>query len=130
MQYAVLLGRILFSILFIMSGLNHLTKLSAMSQYAASQGVPAATVATVVTGLMILLGGLSVLLGYKAKIGAALLVIFLIPTAFMMHAFWGIEDQMMAQNQMAHFLKNLSLAGAALLIFNFGSGPFSLEKQE
>ncbi len=129
MEWLVLIGRILFSLIFILSGLNHLMKLDQMSQYAAANGVPAATLATIVTGVMILLGGLSVLLGYKSKIGAWLLVIFLIPTAFMMHKFWGLDNAMESANQMSHFMKNLSMAGAALLIYYFGSGPKSLEKE-
>jgi putative oxidoreductase len=87
------------------------------------------TVATIVTGLMILLGGFSVLLGYKARIGGLILVLFLVPTAFMMHAFWGLEGAE-AMNQMTHFLKNLSMAGGGLLIYYFGPGPVSLDHDE
>jgi len=99
-----------------------------MSQYTASMGVPLPTVATLVTGLMILLGGLSILLGYKVKIGALLLIVFLVPTTFIAHAFWDIQDAMQAQMQMVMFMKNLGLTGAAMLIYYFGSGPLSLEK--
>ncbi|MDQ7052081.1 MAG: DoxX family protein [candidate division KSB1 bacterium] len=127
MEWLVLIGRILYSMIFILFGLNHFTKLDAMAQYAASNGVPVPTVATLITGLMLVLGGLSVLLGYKSKIGSLLLVIFLVPTAFLMHKFWGLNDPMMASNQMAHFMKNLALAGSALLIYHFGTGPKSLE---
>ena len=127
MEWLVLIGRILYSMIFILFGLNHFMKLDAMAQYAASAGVPVPTLATIVTGLMLVLGGLSVLLGYKAKIGSLLLVIFLVPTAFIMHKFWGLNDAMMASNQMAHFMKNMALAGGALLIYYFGTGPKSLE---
>ncbi len=130
MKYAVLIGRILFSLPFILFGLNHLMKLDAMSGYAASKGVPAATFVVIVTGIMIIAGGLSVMLGYKAKLGAWLLVVFLVPTAFIMHGFWGIEDAMMAQNEMAHFFKDLALAGGALLITHFGTGPYSLDERQ
>ncbi len=127
MEWLVLIGRILYSMIFVLFGLNHFFKLSDMAGYAASQGVPAPTVATIITGIMLVLGGLSVLLGYKARIGSLLLVIFLIPTAFIMHNFWSFNDPMMASNQMAHFMKNLALAGSALLIYYFGTGPKSLE---
>ena len=130
MKYAVPIGRVLFSLPFIMFGLNHLMKLDAMSGYAASKGVPAASLTVIVTGIMIIAGGLSVMLGYKAKLGAWLLVVFLVPTAFIMHGFWGIEDAMMAQNEMAHFFKDLALAGGALLITQFGSGPYSLDERQ
>lgn len=130
MTALVVIGRVLFALIFVLSGINHLVKLGSYSEYAASNGVPAASVAVVVTGVVILAGGLMVLLGWKARLGGLLLTIFLIPTALFMHRFWGLEDAMMAQNQMAHFLKNMSMAGAGLLIFYFGSGPGSLEKSE
>ena len=111
-----LMGRILFSMVFIGSGMGHFMNMKEMSSFAESRGVPAAKVAVPVTGLMILLGGLSVLLGWHRFIGAGLLVIFLVPTAFMMHPFWKETDPMAKQNEMAHFMKTLGLAGAALFI--------------
>jgi putative oxidoreductase len=126
MTIVVLLGRILFSTLFLMSGISHFTQRAGMVAYAKSSGAPAPEVTVPLTGLMLLLGGLSVLLGVYPRIGAWLLVLFLIPTAFYIHRFWGIEDAMMAANQRAHFMKNLALAGAALLIAYFGTGPLSL----
>ena len=128
MNYVPLIGRILYSLIFIMFGFNHIFNISQMSQYAAMKGVPMPTVAVFVTGVMILLGGLSVALGYKSKVGALLLVVFLIPTTLMMHNFWAIEDPMQSQMEMIMFMKNLGLLGGALLIYYFGSGPLSLEK--
>ena len=127
----LLIGRVVFAFFFIYSGFNHLTKLSMYSQYAGASGVPAPTVAVAVTGLMLLGGGLSILLGVQPKWGAALLVVFLVPTALMMHKFWGISDPMLAANQAAHFWKNIALAGAALMIFSFATlypmrWPYSL----
>jgi len=127
----LLIGRVVFSFFFIYSGFNHLTKLSMYSQYAGASGVPAPTVAVAVTGLMLLGGGLSILLGVQPKWGAALLVVFLVPTAVMVHKFWGISDPMLAANQAAHFWKNIALAGAALMIFSFATlypmrWPYSL----
>ncbi|RMG68574.1 MAG: DoxX family protein [Calditrichaeota bacterium] len=130
MSSVLLLGRILFSLIFIFSGLNHIFNLKAMTQYAASMGVPAAAVLVPLSGLWILVGGAFVLLGYKAKLGGWMLFIFLILAALFMHRFWGVDDPMMAQNQMIHFMKNMSMAGAALMITYFGSGPHSLEKGE
>lgn len=113
----LLVGRVLFAFFFIYSGFNHLTQLSMMAQYAAASGVPAPTVAVAVTGVILLAGGLSILLGVKPKIGAILLVVFLVPTALMVHKFWGIADPMLAANQAAHFWKNITLAGAALIMY-------------
>ena len=130
MKYIPLIGRILFSLIFISSGLTHVFQLNQMSQYTASMGVPLPTVATLVTGIMILSGGLSILLGYKVKIGAILLVVFLIPTSFIAHAFWSIEDSMQSQMQMSMFMKNIAMTGGALMFYYFGSGPISLENRK
>lgn len=129
MKYVPMIGRILFSLIFIMSGFKHIFNVSQMAPYAAAKGVPMANVMVILTGIMILAGGLSVALGYKAKIGALLLVIFLIPTTFMMHNFWAVEDAMQSQIEMIMFMKNLGLLGGALLLYYFGTGPLSLEKE-
>jgi putative oxidoreductase len=125
MRYSVLAGRILFSLIFVMSGLTHFS--AQTIAFAAAQGVPLASVAVPFAGLLAMLGGLSVAFGYKARWGAALLVLFLVPVTFTMHAFWTASDPAIAQDQIAHFMKNLSLIGSALFIFHFGSGPLSLD---
>lgn len=129
MRYVPIAGRILFSLMFIMSGFGHLTNSAGMAQYAGSMGVPAPFLAVIISGIMIMLGALSVMLGYKVKIGTILLVVFLIPTTFIMHNFWSIEDPMQSQMQMAMFMKNLSMLGGAMLIYYFGTGPLSMEDQ-
>jgi putative oxidoreductase len=125
MKYIVLLGRILYSAMFIKSASGHFT--GQMIGYASAHGVPAASFLVPFSGVLALVGGISILLGYKAKWGAWLIVIFLIPVTFMMHAFWKETDPMQTQIQMAMFLKNISMLGAAFLISYFGSGPLSLD---
>ncbi len=125
MKYITLLGRILYSFIFIMAAPGHFK--AGEIAYAVSAGVPMANILVPLSGVIALLGGLSVLLGYKAKCGAWLLVLFLAPVTVLMHKFWGIPDPMAAQMQMAMFMKNVSMAGAALLITQFGSGPASLK---
>ncbi len=117
MSILILLARILYSLIFLLPGLAHFTQANAMTEYTKSKGVPAPRLAVLVTGIMLLLGGFSILLGAFVNIGAILLIIFLIPTAFIMHNFWTVEDPMMKQNDMNHFLKDLALAGAAFLIW-------------
>jgi len=97
------------------------------SGIATASRVPAPGVLVPIAGLIALAGALSVLLGYRAKQGAWLLVVFLIPVTLYMHKFWGLTDPMMVQMQQAHFLKNVGLLGGALLIAYFGSGPLSLD---
>jgi putative oxidoreductase len=121
----VLLGRFLFVLIFLMSGPRHF--LSQTINYAASQGVPLASVAVPFSGLLALAGGLSILLGYRAKIGAWLIVLFLAGVTPTMHKFWGVTDPMMFQMQFVMFMKNVSMLGGALLISQIGTGPWSLD---
>jgi putative oxidoreductase len=121
----VVLGRFWFALIFLMAGANHFNKQTI--GYAASQGVPLASVAVPLSGVLAIVGGLSILLGYRARLGAWLIVLFLIPVTLMMHKFWTVTDPMMAQIQMVLFMKNVSMLGGALLISHFGAGPFSLD---
>ncbi len=127
MPFVVLIGRILFSAIFILSGFNHFS--AGTKAYAASQGVPMAGVLVPIAGILCLLGGLSILFGFKARFGALLLVIFLVPVTFTIHRFWGIADPMMAMNQQIHFMKNLSMLGAALMFTYLGAGPLSIDNR-
>ena len=127
MKYSLLAGRILFSIIFIMSSFGHFGEQTI--GYAASKGVPAAGVLVPISGIIELLGGLSIILGYKTKWGAWLIVLFLLPVTFMLHDFWTITDPMAQQMDMAAFMKNISMIGAALIIAYHGSGPLSLDNR-
>ena len=117
MDVVLVIGRVLFALIFINSGIAHLTKLEAMTGYAQYKKVPAAKLSVIVTGLMLVVGGLYIALGVYADLGALLLAIFLVASAFMMHNFWTIEDAQAKQNESISFFKNLALAGAALIIF-------------
>jgi putative oxidoreductase len=121
----VVLGRFLFALIFLMAGANHFNKQTI--GYAASQGVPLAAIAVPLSGVLAIAGGLSILLGYRAKLGAWLIALFLVPVSLMMHKFWTVTDPMMAQIQMVLFMKNVSMLGGALLVSQFGAGPFSLD---
>jgi putative oxidoreductase len=127
MKSLVLIGRILFSLIFLNTVLAHFS--SAGIGYAASAGVPLPSLLVPLSGIIAILGGLSIALGYKAKAGAWLIVIFLIPVTLMMHNFWAIQDAAAAQTEMINFTKNLSLLGGAFLITYFGSGPLSLDNK-
>ncbi len=126
MKYVILIGRILFALIFIMAGFSKFS--GETIQMAASQGVPAASLLVPVAGVMAILGGFSIALGYRAKWGALLIVAFLMPVTLMMHNFWSISDPMMIQMQQAMFFKNLAMVGGALFLAFFGSGPLSLDR--
>ena len=121
-----LLGRFFFVLIFLMSGPRHF--MSQTIAFAASQGVPLASIAVPLSGVLALVGGLSILLGYRARIGAWLIALFLVAVTPMMHKFWVVTDPMMYQMQFIMFMKNVSMIGAALLITQVGSGPWSLDR--
>jgi putative oxidoreductase len=120
------LGRALFSAIFIVSSLGLLFA-KPRTQMAKKAGVPFAELTVPLAGALALAGGLSVLLGYHARIGATLLVAFLLPVSAFMHPFWAVSDPMGRQMQKASFMKNVALVGAALLIACFGAGAHSLD---
>lgn len=117
MDVVLLIGRILFAAIFIASGIGHLANRKAMAGYAQSMGVPAAELGTVVSGLMILAGGIMVAAGIWGDLGAILLFAFLVPTTLLMHRFWKIDDPQMQQLDQVNFFKNVSLTGGAIVLF-------------
>jgi putative oxidoreductase len=121
----VVFGRLLFAAIFIASAPMHFSQ--TVIDLAATRGVPLASIAVPAAGLLELAAGLSILLGYRAKLGAWALVLFLVPVTMMMHPFWAAPDNETMALQLTMFMKNLSLIGGALLITQFGSGPMSLD---
>lgn len=124
MKYVPLIGRILFAAVFIMFGLGHLTQTAMMAENLIPAWMPMPSVIVIVSGLVIVAGGLMVLLGYRAKLGGLILALFLIPTALIVH-FPGFAAGDQVGTGM--FMKDIALAGAGLLIYHFGSGPMSLD---
>ncbi|MFT4605515.1 MAG: putative oxidoreductase [Rhodothermales bacterium] len=125
MQYIPLVGRILFSAIFIMSGLGHFTQTAMMSGMVPAW-MPAANLVVILTGVAIVAGGLMVLLGYKAKLGGLILALFLIPTALLVHGPGFAAGDQVASGM---FMKDMALAGAGLLIYHFGAGPMSMDNK-
>ena len=103
--------------MFVASGLNHLTKAEAMVGYATYKKVPAPKLANALSGILMILGGLSVILGVYADLGAIVLAALLIIMALKMHAFWAETDATAKPNEVYGFMKNISMAGGALFIF-------------
>jgi putative oxidoreductase len=125
MRYAVLAGRQLFSLIFILASAEHFSPATVES--AARHGVPWSDVLVPVSGVIALVGGLSVLLGFRTRFGAVLLVIFLVPVTVMMHNFWAVTDPVTHHIERAMFLKNLTMLGGALVISYYGADPLSLD---
>jgi putative oxidoreductase len=117
MDVVVLIGRILFAALFAVSAMGHFGQTDAMTGYAKSKGVPAARLAVLGGGVLLALGTVSVLLGIWSDLGALLLVVFLVPTALLMHGFWRESDAQAKQTEQVQFFKDTALAGASLMLF-------------
>jgi len=117
-------ARLLFATIFVVMGIGHLTKLSAMGPYAEMNGLKPGKLWVALSGLMILAGGIMIITGFGPDLGALLIFLFLIGTAFLMHRFWKAEGQM-RQMEQTQFFKDLALAGAAFgffVLFQIGPG--------
>lgn len=117
MDMVLIIGRVLFSLMLVTGGLNHFTKAEAMAGYAAHKGVPQPKLANMLSGLMLLFGGLSVALGVWADLGALVAAVVLLAMAVMMHNFWKATDPQAKQMETISFFKNVSMAGGALVMF-------------
>lgn len=111
----MLIGRAVFGGFFLYNGINHFMKREMLTEYARSKGVPFAEVAVPVSGLVLALGGLSVIAGVRPKVGASLITSFLLAVSPQMHAFWSESDPQKQMNEMVNFTKNIALAGGAML---------------
>lgn len=123
---AVLIGRILLSLIFVLSSFNKMTNFTTTAEEMTSEGVPASAAVLVIATAMELGGGVMVLLGFKGRIGALILILFLVPVTFVYHDFWTYEGQE-RQMQMVNFLKNLSILGGLSILLGMGSGPMSMD---
>jgi putative oxidoreductase len=116
MQYLFLAGRVLYGGFFLLAGIGHFRHLDMMAPYAGAKGIPAPRMGVMGSGLVLILGGLSVLLGARPTWGVLLLTIFLVPTSFLMHNYWADTDPSMRQMNATNFKKNIALLGAAWMI--------------
>jgi len=127
MKYIPLIGRILFSVIFMYSSLS---KFSSNFVYeAAAKGIPMADILIPFSGILELIGALTILSGFMARWGAWLIVIVLVPVTLIMHDFWTIDDVTRHELTLLTFMRNLGLIGGALMIAYFGSGPISIDEQ-
>ncbi|MGD0781591.1 MAG: DoxX family protein [Candidatus Aminicenantales bacterium] len=114
MKIVFLIGRVLAGSFYIYSGVKHFLGLSQLAGYARMNGVPLPEIAVAGTGLLIIAGGFSILLGYRPRLGIAAIILFLVPVTLMMHSFWAQEGAARASN-LVNFTKNLALLGSALM---------------
>lgn len=122
-KLVLLLGRLFLSAIFLVTGGQKILDFSGSRTYLENLGIPMPGALLGIAIFLELVGGLAVLLGYRARLGAILLVIFLVPATLVYHVDFGGESQL------NHFLKNLSILGGLLLVAGSGPGPYALDRK-
>ncbi|GGL62521.1 DoxX family membrane protein [Halocalculus aciditolerans] len=108
-----LLGRLLFGLAMAYMGLNHFRNADTLAGYADANGIPAPRAGVLVSGGMLVLGGLGIVLGVLPVLSAGAIAVFLLVSSFTVHDYWAAPDDQ-KQNERTQFLKNVGLTGAAL----------------
>lgn len=122
-KYIPLVARTFLAVIFVTTGIMKITGFSGTQEQIASVGIPLAALVTVFTIVFEIAGGLSLILGYKARIGSILLLLFLVPATLVFH------NPLVDPSQMIQFMKNLAIVGGLLMVTTFGSGPLSVDNQ-
>jgi putative oxidoreductase len=113
------IGRIFFGGYFIMGGINHFRHLEMMSGYAQSKGTPYPKYSVAFSGILLLIGGASLLLNVLPGLGLISLVLFLVPVTIIMHAPWKVQDPQAKMSETINFMKNIALLGAVLILLAY-----------
>ncbi|MDB5764563.1 MAG: DoxX family protein [Herminiimonas sp.] len=128
-RYGPLAGRILIALIFILSGFSKIGGFDGTVGYIASKGLPLPQLAAVGAIIVELGGGILLVLGWKARWAAAAMLLFTALAALLFHNFWAMPPDQ-AQNQMIHFMKNISMMGGLLYVVIHGSGALSLDRDD
>mgnify|MGYP003573265543 FL=1 len=125
-EWAPAAGRTLLVLILLISGFNKIGGFEGTAGWMASKGIPLASVALVITIIIEIAGAAMIIVGYKARLAATVILLWLIPVTFIFHAFWAVPQEQM-QTQFIMFFKNIAMMGGMLLIMGMGSGPKSLK---
>lgn len=117
LNIAFVLGQVLFGGYFLFAGLSHFRNMSGMTAYASAKGIPVPKLAVVVTGVMLVVGGLGIIVNIYSAIALALIILFLLGVTFVMHNFWSMPDSDQKMVQKLFFARNIGLLGASLMLF-------------
>jgi putative oxidoreductase len=115
----ILVGRVLFGVVFVAGGIGHFTHTAATVEFARAKGLKLAQPAVLLSGAVMILGAAMIAFGVWADLGALLLVVLLLPTAVVMHAYWRESDPQARAMEQIQFTKDISLVGAAIMVFGF-----------
>jgi len=128
-RFGPLAGRFLLAAIFIFAGFNKFTGLEGTAGYIASKGLPLPSLLAIGAGVVEFFGGLAILVGFKTRWAAGAVLVFTAIAALIFHNFWAVPaDQV--QNQMIHFMKNISIVGGLLYVVVYGSGPLSIDGED
>lgn len=128
-KFGPLAGRLLLGLIFVLSGFGKLTGFAGTVGYIASKGLPLPQIAAATALVVELGGGLLLIVGWKARWAAGVLFVFTALAALLFHNFWTMPPEQV-QNQMIHFMKNLSIMGGLLYAVVYGSGPLAVDKSD
>ena len=125
----LLLGRIAVAALYLPSGWGKLTNLAGFAGLLAGKGLPGPAIAWAAAAAVVeFFGGLAILVGFKTRYAALLMVVFTLFAAFLSHNYWAVADPAAMRNQLIHFWKDIAIIGAFLFIFVRGAGPLSVDR--
>jgi putative oxidoreductase len=123
-----LVGRVLLALMFVMAGVSKLSNIAGTAGYIASGGLPFPMLLAVLVGLLELVGGLALAVGYKARWAALALGVFTLLASVLFHKFWAVPaEQQMVQQLM--FMKNMAVAGGMFIVAALGAGPLSFDNR-
>jgi putative oxidoreductase len=127
-RIVLLIGRIVAGLFYLYAGINNFSNLPKSIGFAAYKGVPMPMIAVIVASTLLVIGGVSILLGYKPQLGVAAILFFLLPVTIMMHNFWAFDDPQARLEEMRSFLSNMALAGSSLMFLGLPSPwPWSVD---
>lgn len=127
MQILFLISRIILGLYFLDNASHHFFQLNMISGFAESRGVPAPKIAVLIGGVLLFLGGSSILTGYKPILGIISLILFLLPVTIQIHTFWKFQDPMVRMNERINFTKNLALMSCIIMLLTVPRPwPFSI----
>jgi len=112
-----IIGQIIFGAYWLYNGIKHFKSLNGMTGYAMSKGVPYPKASVIVGGVLLIIGGLGIILGFYPRIAILALIIFILPVTFLMHNFWAIKDSETKMREEIAFYKNMALFGALLILW-------------
>ena len=125
-SFTPLAGRILMSVVFLVSGFFKIGGYSQMVAYSTAKGLPMAGVAIACAAVIELVCGLAILVGFQTRLAAWLLFLYLLPVTFLFHNFWAMQGAEQ-QDNMIHLLKNVAIMGGLVILASNGAGPHSID---